>query len=176
MTHCLKAVVGFLYFVFIYLRGKAMQATTHNKLSAPPKTSPKTFNRAKTPRHKVADGIYPATLETYSSMLTNAGLRYRFVFKLDGLKTKEGEQVTLQRTTSPSLAPKSHRRTIVEALLRSTDLPKPQDLFGNPNADFDSVPARLLEGVSVTIHVENQKNKQGTTYSNIENVFPNYKR
>tara|TARA_R110000751_G_scaffold60835_1_gene126720 strand:+ start:237 stop:686 length:450 start_codon:yes stop_codon:yes gene_type:complete len=149
-----------------------MQATTPNKLSE----QPKTFNRAKTPRHKVADGIYPATLESYSPMLTNAGMRYRFVFTLDGLVTKQGEQITLQRTTSPSLAPKSHRRTIVESLLRSTDLPKSQDLFGNPDADFNSVPARLLEGVSCTIHVENQKNKQGIEYSNIENVFPNYKR
>ena len=139
-----------------------MQATTHTKL--------------KTPRHKVADGIYPATLENYQPMNTNNGLRWQFVFSLDGVKTPDGQNVTLQRTTSPSLAPKSHRRTIVEALLRSTDLEGVKDLFGNPAADYESVTPNQLVGVPCTVHVENQKNKLGIEYSNIENVFPKYQR
>ena len=139
-----------------------MNATTHTKL--------------KTPRHKVTDGIYPASLEAYQPMQTNNGLRYQFVFKLDGVTTPDGRQVTLQRTTSPSLAPKSHRRNIVEALLRSTDLEGVKDLFGKPAADFESVQPAQLVGVACTVHVENSKNKLGIEYSNIENVFPKYQK
>ncbi len=139
-----------------------MQATTHTKL--------------KTPRHKVSDGIYPASLEAYQPMQTNSGLRYQFVFSLDGLKTPDGQKVTLQRTTSPSLAPKSHRRNIVEALLKSTDLEGMKDLFGRPAADFESVQPAQLVGVACNVHVENSKNKLGIEYSNIENVLPKFQR
>ena len=147
-----------------------MHATTHNKLPNP------THSKLKTPRHKVADGIYPASLEAYQPMQTNNGLRYQFVFSLDGVKAPDGTQVTLQRTTSPSLAPKSHRRNIVEALLRSTDLEGVKDLFGNPAADFESVQPAQLVGVPCTVHVENQQNKLGIEYSNVENVFPRYQK
>ena len=128
----------------------------------------------KRPRHKVPDGIYPSTLLNYQPAMTNNGLRYQFVFALDGWVTSDGEQITLMRTTSPSLAPQSHRRVIVEALLRSTNLEGMKDLFGNPAADFESVQPDQLVGVPCTVHVENQKNKLGTEYSNIQNVFPKY--
>ena len=128
----------------------------------------------KRPRHKVPDGIYPSTLLNYQPAMTNNGLRYQFVFALDGWTTSDGEQITLMRTTSPSLAPQSHRRVIVEALLRSTNLEGMKDLFGNPAADFESVQPDQLIGVPCTVHVENQKNKLGTEYSNIQNVFPKY--
>ena len=130
----------------------------------------------KNPRHKVLDGIYPATLENYQPILTNTGPRYQFVFSLDGVKAKDGSQVTLIRTTSPSTAPKSHRRTIVEALLRSTNLDGVKDLLGNPVADFNTVTPDMLLGAPCTVHVENQRNKMGVEYSNIENVFPKYQR
>ena len=128
----------------------------------------------KKPRHSVPDGIYPSTLLNYQPAMTNNGLRYQFVFALDGWVTTDGEQITLMRTTSPSLAPQSHRRVIVEALLRSTNLEGMKDLFGNPAADFESVQPDQLVGVPCTVHVENQKNKLGMEYSNIQNVFPKY--
>ncbi len=128
----------------------------------------------KKPRHKVPDGIYPSTLLNYQPAMTNSGLRYQFVFAVDGWTTSDGEQITLMRTTSPSLAPQSHRRVIVEALLRSTNLEGMKDLFGNPAADFESVQPDQLVGVPCTVHVENQKNKLGAEYSNIQNVFPKY--
>jgi len=128
----------------------------------------------KKPRHKVPDGIYPATLEEYQPAETNNGLRYQFVFSLDGMKTKDGQQITLMRTTSPSMAEKSHRRVIVEALIRGSHLEGQEDLFGNPVAEFESVKAELLIGTTCTLLVQNQKNKAGIVYSNIETVFPRF--
>lgn len=128
----------------------------------------------KKPRHKVPDGIYPAKLEDCQAVQTKNGLRYQFVFSLDGMKTKDGQQVTLMRTTSPSMAPKSHRRVIVEALVRSAALEDTNDLFGNSAADIDTVDPHRLIDAPCTIHVENQKNKMGIAYSNIEAVFPKY--
>jgi len=139
----------------------------------------------KKPRHTVPNGIYPATLQDYQLVNTKNGMRYQFIFSLDGMKTKDGMPVTLMRTTSPSMAHKSHRREIVEALQRS-EFEGVKDLFGNPAADKESLPAELINtllddvnaveliGVPCNVHVENQKNKAGITYSNIETVFPKY--
>ena len=97
----------------------------------------------KKPRHTVPNGIYPATLQDYQLVNTKNGMRYQFIFSLDGMKTKDGMPVTLMRTTSPSMAHKSHRREIVEALQRS-EFEGVKDLFGNPAADKESLPAELI--------------------------------
>jgi hypothetical protein len=149
----------YLSILLLMIEAKAMTATT------------------KQPRHKISDGIYPAHLEDYQPMQTKNGLRYQFIFKLDGLTAKDGSQVTLMRTTSPSLAPKSHRRVIVEALLRSKpSLANAKDLFGNPSAGFESVQPHDLIDTPCTLHIENQKNKMGAVFSNIETVFPRYQK
>lgn len=126
----------------------------------------------KTPRHKVPDGIYSATLEDYQPIMTKNGLRYQFVFSLDGKKTKDGQQITLLRTTSPSMAHKSHRRVIVEALARNSH--GTSDLFGESETDIDSIEPHQLIDLQCSVLVENQKNKAGITYSNIETVLPFY--
>ena len=84
------------------------------------------------PRHKVPDGIYPSTLLNYQPAMTNNGLRYQFVFALDGWTTSDGEQITLMRTTSPSLKPQSHRRVILEALMKNKERHNYDDLFSHP--------------------------------------------
>ena len=141
----------------------------------------------KKPRHKVPDGIYPSTLLNYQPAMTNNGLRYQFVFALDGWTTSDGEQITLMRTTSPSLAPQSHRRVILEALMKNRERHNYDDLFNHPEdkilamsveyeeEDCARVKPSALVGTQCALHVQNQKNKAGTEYSNIEAVFPSYK-
>ena len=129
--------------LFLMIEAKAMNATTE--------------------RNSVHDGIYPATLKKINTVTTPHGERHQFIFLLDDLKTKNGCPITLMRTTSTSLAPKSHAQSIATALARSKNLSNQPIVW-----DIDLIDAPCF------LHVENQKNKLGRSYSNIEAVLPVY--
>lgn len=132
------------------------------------------------PWFKVDDGFYAAQLTDVTTTNKGGQFRFRYTFALfdadgeplleksvdaGGRKTKKEnlKQVTLIRTTSPSMETGSRRRQILEALPRSRDLlgsvpleeMTPDDIIGSP----------------VIVLVQNQANRDGVTYSNITDVF-----
>lgn len=137
---------------------------------------------APAPWFKVEDGFYDATLVDVTTSNKGGQFRFRYTFALSpidsngepllekpvdagGRKTKKEnlKQVTLIRTTSPSMQEGSRRRKILEALPRSRDLlgsvpleeMTPDDIIGSP----------------VIVLVQNQANSSGVVYSNITEVF-----
>lgn len=132
------------------------------------------------PWFKVDDGFYAAQLTDVTTTNKGGQFRFRYTFALfnsedeplleksvdaGGRKTKKEnlKQVTLIRTTSPSMQEGSRRRKILEALPRSRDLlgsvpleeMTPDDIIGSP----------------VIVLVQNQPNSSGVVYSNITDVF-----
>ena len=132
------------------------------------------------PWFHVPDGFYDAQLVDVTTSGTGDAFRFRYTFRLfgaDGLPLKEKnlevggrrtntenlKDITLIRTTSPSMQEGSKRRQILSAL------PRGRDLLG-------SVPLEEMElsdmiGSPVQVLVLNQKNRSGHVFSNITEVF-----
>lgn len=135
----------------------------------------------RTPWFSVKDGFYPAVLVDVCTSGKDANFRFRYTFGLldpngdpllekpvevGGRKTKKEnlKQITLIRTTSPSMQEGSKRRQILEAL------PRGQDMFGI--IPLEEMLLSDIIGSPVTVLVKNSPNKNGQVYSNIEEVFP----
>jgi len=135
---------------------------------------------APAPWFKVEDGFYDATLVDVTTTNKGGQFRYRYTFALlnadggplleksvdaGGRKTKKEnlKQVTLIRTTSPSMQEGSRRRKILEAL------PRGQDMFGI--VPLESLPLEDILNSPVIVLVQNQPNSSGVVYSNITEVF-----
>ena len=132
------------------------------------------------PWFRLEDGFYQAQLVDVSASGAGENFRFRYTFRIFGTdgkplkeknvevggrktKTENLKDVTLIRTTSPSMQEGSKRRQILSALPRSRDLlgsvpleeMTPDDIIGSP----------------VQVLVQNQTNRSGQTYSNITEVF-----
>mgnify|MGYP003654720971 FL=1 len=132
------------------------------------------------PWFRLADGFYDAQLVDVTTSGAGDAFRFRYTFRIfgaDGLpikeknvdvggrktKTENLKDVTLIRTTSPSMQEGSKRRQILSAL------PRGRDLLGSVPLE-EMTPDDII-GSPVQVLVLNQKNRSGQVFSNITEVF-----
>ena len=132
------------------------------------------------PWFRLADGFYDAQLVDVTTSGAGDAFRFRYTFRIfgaDGLplkeknvdvggrktKTENLKDVTLIRTTSPSMQEGSKRRQILSAL------PRGKDLLGSVPLE-EMTPDDII-GSPVQVLVLNQKNRSGQVFSNITEVF-----
>jgi len=132
------------------------------------------------PWFRLADGFYDAQLVDVTTSGAGDAFRFRYTFRIfgaDGLpikeknvdvggrktKTENLKDVTLIRTTSPSMQEGSKRRQILSAL------PRGRDLLGS--MPLEQMTPDDIIGSPVQVLVLNQKNRSGQVFSNITEVF-----
>ena len=116
----------------------------------------------KTPRHQCPDGMYRGMLIDAHEVTRPDGKRIQFTFRL-----MEGPArgKTFLRTTSTSMSEKSFRHQITKSLVKDSS-----DMFGEK--PLEAVQLNELIGSEAVICIENERNKEGTIFSNIKYVLP----